>query len=92
MRGKTMRKFVRASILALALSCFTYAGNMPIDYTPPPPPPPSDGIIHGDSTESTGGIMQNDRTAPSDGIIQTDWMATGLTETLNVLGSVLSLF
>jgi hypothetical protein len=79
---KTMRNLIRASVLVLALSCFTYAGNMPINSTEPPPPPPP-------TTES---IIQGDNTAPSNGIMQGSYTDSLTDAALNALGSVLSLF
>jgi hypothetical protein len=70
-------------MLALALSCFTYAGDMPFDYTNPPPAP-SDGIIHTGTPEASDNTAQADE---ADG-----WIGTGLAETvLDALGSVLAL-
>ncbi len=71
-----MRNLIRASLLVLALSCSTYAGNMPINYNPPPPSP-----------SPANSTPQTDDTASLDG-----WIGTGLTETvLNTFGNVLSL-
>jgi hypothetical protein len=54
-------KVLRASILVLALSICSYAGNMQNEFAEPPPPPPSaQEAVTGDVvSEITLGLLQS---------------------------------
>lgn len=72
-----MRKIIGASLLTLALSCFTYAGNMPF----PAPDPPAMPAASNTSQEAADGYIPNNQPAEST-----------VTDTLlSLLQSVLSL-
>lgn len=78
-----MRKLIGASLLALALSGFTYAGNMP---TPAPDPQAAPTPATQSTTQETAdGYIPNDQTVES--------TATTVTEVaLSLMQNVLSLF
>ena len=72
-----MRKIIGASLLVIALSCFTYAGNMPFPGADPQDQPPPSSTTQ----ETADGYIPNDKPAEST-----------LTEAmLSLLQSVLSL-
>ena len=71
------RKSLAVSVLVLALTCATFAGEMQYPVEPPPPPPPTSSA----TATTDDGHMQHP--AASDSV-------TGFAA--NVLQSVLSLF
>lgn len=60
-RGETRRKIIGASLLVLALSCFTYAGNMPYPAPDTRPAPAAQGT----AGETADGHIPNGRIAGS---------------------------
>lgn len=54
-----MRKFIRASVLVLALAIPTFAGEIPFGVTSPPPPPPASITECGDMPNGATGEMPN---------------------------------
>jgi hypothetical protein len=76
-----MRKLIGASLLVLALSGFSYAGNMPT----PAPDPQAAPTTQSTTQETEFGHIPNDQTVES--------TATTVTEVaLSLLQNVLSLF
>jgi len=73
-----MRKIIGASLLTLALSCFTYAGNMPF----PAPDPLATPAASTTSQAAADGYTPNNQPAGS----------TVTDAVLSLLQSVLSLF
>ena len=79
-----MRKIIGASLLTLALSCFTYAGNMP--FPAPDPQAAPTPTAQSTTQETADGYIPNNLTEENS--------ATTVTEAvlLDLLQSVLSLF